>query len=104
MRVALYSRTGPPHDVLTLVERPCPEPRSGEVRVRVAWSGVNPSDVKSRAGTRSKTLPYAEVTPHSEGAGAIDALARAWQPIESASACGFGMQLGAVPTARQLNG
>lgn len=73
MRVALYSRTGPPHDVLTLVERPCPEPRSGEVRVRVAWSGVNPSDVKSRAGTRSKTLPYAEVTPHSDGAGAIDA-------------------------------
>lgn len=74
MRAALYSRTGPARDVLSIAERPRPDPGAGEVRVRVAWSGVNPSDVKSRAGTRSKVLPYAEVIPHSDGAGIIDAV------------------------------
>jgi NADPH2:quinone reductase len=42
--------------------------------VRVAWSGVNPSDVKARAGTRSPRLPFPQVTPHSDGAGRIDAV------------------------------
>lgn len=74
MRAALYSRTGSARDVLSVVDRPRPEPAPGEVRVRVAWSGVNPSDVKSRAGTRSKTLPFAEIVPHSDGAGVIDAV------------------------------
>jgi NADPH2:quinone reductase len=74
MRAALYSRTGSARDVLSLAERPQPEPAPGEVRVRVAWSGVNPSDVKSRAGTRSKELPFAEVIPHSDGSGVIDAV------------------------------
>ncbi|HJW46343.1 MAG TPA: NADPH:quinone reductase [Lysobacter sp.] len=74
MRAALYSRTGPARDVLAIADRPQPVPASGEVRVRLAWSGVNPSDVKSRAGTRSKELPYAEIVPHSDGAGVIDAV------------------------------
>ncbi|HEV8693040.1 MAG TPA: NADPH:quinone reductase [Lysobacter sp.] len=74
MRTALYSRTGSAHDVLSIAERPRPEPGQGEVRVRVAWSGVNPSDVKSRAGTRSKELPYPEIIPHSDGAGVVDAV------------------------------
>ncbi len=74
MRVATYSRTGPAAEVLQIAERDRPEPGIGEVRVRIAWSGVNPSDVKSRAGTRTKTLPYAEIVPHSDGAGVIDAV------------------------------
>lgn len=74
MRAAVYSRTGPAHEVLRLVDRPTPEPGPGEVRVRIAWSGVNPSDTKSRAGTRSPTLPFPEITPHSDGAGVIDAV------------------------------
>jgi NADPH:quinone reductase len=73
MRAAHYSRTGSARDVLSLAERPRPEPAPGEVRVRIAWSGVNPSDVKSRAGTRAKELPYPEIVPHSDGAGIIDA-------------------------------
>jgi len=44
------------------------------VRVRIAWSGVNPSDVKSRAGTRSKVMPFPRVIPHSDGAGHVDAV------------------------------
>ena len=38
----------------------------------MAWSGVNPSDVKSRAGTRTKSLPFPRIIPHSDGAGVID--------------------------------
>jgi NADPH2:quinone reductase len=74
MRAAVYSRAGPARDVLSGVERPQPTPGPGEVRVRLAWSGVNPSDVKSRAGTRNPTLPFPEITPHSDGAGEIDAV------------------------------
>ena len=74
MRAALYTRTGPAHDVLSIVELPRPEPGPGEVRVRIAWSGVNPSDTKARAGTRSSVLPFPQITPHSDGAGLIDAV------------------------------
>lgn len=74
MRAVAYARTGPARDVLKLVQRPRPEPGPGEVRVRLAWSGVNPSDVKSRAGTRSNVLPFPQVVPHSDGAGVIDAV------------------------------
>lgn len=74
MRAAIYTRTGQAAEVLSIGDVARAEPGPGEVRVRVAWSGVNPSDVKSRAGTRSKTLPFPRVIPHSDGAGMIDAV------------------------------
>lgn len=74
MRAAFYERTGPAAAVFTIGELPKPVPGAGEVRVRVAWSGVNPSDVKSRAGTRTKTLPFPRIIPHSDGSGVIDAV------------------------------
>lgn len=74
MRKVVYRRTGPAAEVLELVQCPEPVPGPGEVRVRVAWSGVNPSDTKSRAGTRSSVMPFPEVTPHSDGAGHVDAV------------------------------
>lgn len=70
MRVALYSRNGPARDVLQMTDLPTPEPGPGEVRVKLFTSGVNPSDVKSRAGSRPVTQGY--VVPHSDGAGVID--------------------------------
>ena len=72
MRAAVYEKTGPASEVLSIVELPLPMPGPGEVRVRVQWSGVNPSDVKSRSGVRSKTLPFPRIVPHSDGAGVID--------------------------------
>ena len=72
MRAATYTRTGPAIEVLVLEDLLTPEPGAGEVRVQLAWSGVNPSDVKSRAGTRNKVLAYPKITPHSDGAGVID--------------------------------
>ncbi len=72
MRAAFYERTGLAKDVLVVDDLPMPVPGPGEVRVKVAWSGVNPSDVKSRAGSRVKALPFPRIVPHSDGAGVID--------------------------------
>jgi NADPH2:quinone reductase len=51
MRAAFYERTGPAKDVLVVDDLPTPIPGPGDVRVKVAWSGVNPSDVKFRIAT-----------------------------------------------------
>jgi NADPH2:quinone reductase len=58
--------------VLRVIEKSDPEPAAGEVRVKLAFSGVNPSDVKSRAGVSARGSGYPEVIPHSDGAGTID--------------------------------
>ncbi|HEY8049740.1 MAG TPA: NADPH:quinone reductase [Ramlibacter sp.] len=74
MRAAFYERTGPAHEVLQVGELPEPMPGPGEVRVRLRYSGVNPSDVKSRMGLRSTQLAFARIVPHSDGMGVIDAV------------------------------
>lgn len=74
MQAAFYERTGAARDVLQLAELPDPEPGPGELRVRLRWSGVNPSDVKSRAGLRSSVLPFPRIVPHSDGMGVVDAV------------------------------
>ncbi|MFD7655418.1 NADPH:quinone reductase [Actinosynnema sp. NPDC059797] len=71
MKAIAYRDTGGP-DVLRLVERDLPVPGPGEVRVRVAVSGVNPTDWQARAGATPKAFP--EVTPHLDGAGVVDAV------------------------------
>lgn len=74
MKAAFYERLGAASDVLQVGEIADPHPAAGEVLVRIEWSGVNPSDVKSRAGLRSRQMPYARVIPHSDGAGVIAAV------------------------------
>ena len=74
MRAAYYERVGPAREVLTVGELPTPVPGPGEVRVRVHFSGVNPSDVKTRNGMRGGALPFPRIVPHSDGAGFIDAV------------------------------
>jgi NADPH2:quinone reductase len=74
MKAAWYECVGSAREVLQWGDMPDPLPAAGEVRVRLQWSGVNPSDVKSRAGLRSKEMPFARVGPHSDGAGVIDAV------------------------------
>lgn len=74
MRAALYTRKGAARDVLEVGVLPRPEPGAGEVRVKVAYSGVNPSDVKGRAGKAGMAMPFAHIVPHSDGAGTIDAV------------------------------
>ena len=72
MRAAWYERNGPAAEVLKVGNLPDPAPAAGEVRVRLYASGVNPSDVKARAGNR-KVL-WDRVIPNSDGAGVIDAV------------------------------
>ncbi|MDY0872104.1 NADPH:quinone reductase [Dongia rigui] len=74
MRAAFYEKLGPAREVLQVAEMPEPEPQAGEVRVRIATSGVNPSDVKMRMGTGSAANQYPRTIPHSDGAGTIDAV------------------------------
>ena len=74
MQAAYYERTGPAADVLQLADLPDPQPGPGELRVRLRWSGVNPSDVKSRTGLRSAAMPFPRVVPHSDGMGVVDAV------------------------------
>jgi NADPH2:quinone reductase len=74
MKAAYYDRVGPAREVLVVGDLAEPLPGPGEVRVRVQWSGVNPSDVKSRGGLRSTVMPFPRIIPHSDGAGIIDAV------------------------------
>ncbi|WP_374381127.1 NADPH:quinone reductase [Dongia sp.] len=72
MRAAFYEKLGPAREVLQVGDMPDPLPLAGEVRVKIAASGVNPSDVKMRAGTGSAANQYPRTIPHSDGAGVID--------------------------------
>lgn len=74
MKAAHYTRTGAARDVLHITDLPEPLPGPGEVKVRLHWSGVNPSDVKSRADLRGRGMPFPRVIPHSDGAGVIEAV------------------------------
>jgi NADPH2:quinone reductase len=82
MRAAWYERRGPAREVLTIGEMPAPQPGAGQVRVRIHASGVNPTDVKARAGWGpNTTMPFPRVVPHHDGAGVIDSVgpgATAW--------------------------
>lgn len=71
MRAAYYERNGTAREVLQIGELATPHAGPGEVRVKLATSGVNPSDVKSRQGTTRK-IAFPRVIPHSDGAGVID--------------------------------
>ncbi|MHA6758309.1 NADPH:quinone reductase [Streptacidiphilus sp. PAMC 29251] len=72
MKAIVYRDNGGP-DVLRLVDRDLPVPGPGEVRVRVAVSGINPTDWQARSGP-AHTKQSSEITPHLDGAGVIEAV------------------------------
>lgn len=76
MRAITYTRFGAAQEVLTLETLPTPTPAAGEVLIRLATSGVNPSDVRARAGGRPGVTapPFPKIIPHSDGAGVIEAV------------------------------
>lgn len=82
MKAITYSSFGAAHDVLTLADVDTPPPGPGEVTVDLAFSGVNPSDVKARSGTRPGVTkpPFPVVIPHSDGAGVISAAGNGVDP------------------------
>lgn len=72
MKAIVYSRRGD-SSVLALSEREPGTPGPDEARVRVAVSGVNPTDWKARASV-DRPMDFAEVIPNQDGAGVIDAV------------------------------
>ncbi len=74
MKAAWYERFGNAQDVLQVGDQPRPELAAGQVLVRMHASGVNPSDVKKRAGSDPAGLDDGAVIPHSDGAGVIEAV------------------------------
>ena len=74
MRATWFESFGPARDVLQVGEKDEPEVGAGEVLVRMATSGINPSDVKKRAGSFPNLLDLGYVIPNSDGAGVIEAV------------------------------
>jgi NADPH:quinone reductase-like Zn-dependent oxidoreductase len=74
MNAAWFERFGAARDVLVIGEKPTPVAGPGEVLVRLRTSGVNPSDVKKRAGSFPNLLDDGYVIPNSDGAGVIEAV------------------------------
>jgi NADPH:quinone reductase len=72
MKAAWYEKQGPAREVLKVGEMPDPAPGAGEVRIRIAASGINPGDTKKREDAFGIGMAYPRVIPHSDGAGRID--------------------------------
>ena len=82
MKAITYTRFGSATDVLHLQDMAAEPPAAGEVQIEMRFSGVNPSDVKARAGARAGVteLPYPMIIPHSDGAGIIRAVGEGVNP------------------------
>jgi NADPH2:quinone reductase len=90
---------------------PEPMPGPGELRIRIAVSGVNPGDVKKRQDTFGVGMPYPRVVPHSDGAGVVDKVGDGVGPrwigkrvwcfgAQSYRPFGTAAELGVVPEAQ----
>ena len=82
MRAASYDRYGPAAEVLTVREVDRPAPGAGEVLVKVACSGVNPTDWKSRSGATPRPIDGFQI-PHHDGAGVIEAVGDGVDPART---------------------
>jgi NADPH2:quinone reductase len=71
MLAVFYESTGPAEAVLKLGEVAEPHAGPGEVRVRVAVSGVNPIDGYQRGGLLGP-LGFPRIVPSHDGAGVVD--------------------------------
>ncbi len=71
MKVARYNTFGSAEAVLEIAEIADPIINDEDVLVRINTSGINPSDVKKRAGAFPDLLDDGFVVPHSDGAGII---------------------------------
>ena len=111
MKAAVYRKTGP-SSVLSVEEIETPSPGRGEVRLRIAFSGVNPTDWKTRSGATGRD-PAAPQVPHQDGAGVIDAVGegvgedrvgeRAWVYLAAAgNRYGTAAQYSVVPAQRAV--
>jgi NADPH2:quinone reductase len=80
MRAAWYERQGAASEVLQVGDMAEPGLGPGDVRVRVAYSGVNPGDTKKRRGWLGSEMPFPVVIPHSDAAGVIESVGEGVHP------------------------
>lgn len=76
MKAGWFEKFGAAEDVIHVGEQPKPAVGVGQVLVKLAASGVNPSDVKKRAGAFPHLLDNGLVIPHSDGAGTVEAVGK----------------------------
>lgn len=74
MKASWYESFGRAAESIITGQQPVPVAGQGEVLVRLKTTGVNPSDVKKRAGAFPELLDNGFVIPHSDGAGIIEAV------------------------------
>jgi len=74
-----YSQQGPAAQVLQLINVDLPQPGPGQVRVQIAYSAVNPTDVKTRSGMTGQAMEQPQI-PHMDGSGIIDAVGEGVSP------------------------
>ena len=72
MYAVWFEKFGSANETRTFGELPKPQVAAGEVLIRMRTTGVNPSDVKKRAGSAPNLLDDGPVIPHSDGAGVIE--------------------------------
>lgn len=78
-RIIVTHYGGP--DALQVIEEECPEPKAGEVRVRVLAAGVSLPDVMAREGIHPET-PKVPFTPGWDLVGVVDRLGDGGSEIE----------------------
>jgi hypothetical protein len=103
MRAAIYTTKGPAADVLRVIEKANPEPAAGEVRVKLAFSGVNPSDVKSRAGVSARGVAIRKSYRIAMALAPSTKSVRALTPHYLVNVCGYSMGSGIDLLERLLN-
>jgi len=96
----LVSRYGGPEE-LRVVEEECPEPKRGEVRVRVLAAGVSLPDVMAREGIHPET-PRVPFTPGWDLVGVVDRLGPGVSPGKPGSQSGIA--LGQIVAALPIHG
>lgn len=81
MRAAVFHEPGPA-SVLQIVDRELSLAGAGEVRVRIVYSAVNPTDTGTRAGRGVPDGVAPPRVPNQDGAGVVDALGEGVQDLE----------------------
>ena len=115
MKAITYRAFGAASEVLQLEDLPAPQPQAGEVLVDMVFSGVNPSDVKTRTRGQPglKGFPWELIIPHSDGSGVISAVGdgvsedrigeRVWiWNGQFRRSCGTGAQKMALPSEQAV--
>jgi len=92
VKAVWYESIGEAEQVLNYGDLEDPQINDGEVLVKLKTSGVNPSDVKIRAGARGE-LQFSRIIPHSDGGGIIVKLVKGSVKIGLANEYGSGTVL-----------